>query len=53
MQESNTIHSNDNNNEQPSGDNYDQDLTTPPAEEKAERINPRELRDAAAERLFA
>ncbi len=50
MQESNTIHSNDNNNEQPSGDNYDQDLTTPPAEEKAERINPRELRDAAAKR---
>jgi hypothetical protein len=48
MQESNITHSNDNDNAH--NEDYDEALTTPPVEEKAERINPRELRNAAAER---
>ncbi|CAI8342000.1 MAG: Ribonuclease G [Opitutia bacterium UBA7350] len=51
MQDSNTIHPNDKNDkENVPSENFDESLTTPPPEEKAERINPGELRIAAAER---
>lgn len=48
MQESNTIHPN--NSEEHISENLDEALTIPPPEEKAERINPKELRNAAAQR---